>query len=73
MITQREFDAILGDTSKRIEGDLDWREDADHSPAREFRVEVTSDSGWPLFVVGRYNPCAGTLSYPLIDRGAGHI
>jgi hypothetical protein len=73
MITQQEFDAILGDTSKRIEGDLDWREDADHSPAREFRVEVKSDSGWPLFVVGRYNPCAGKLSYALIHRGAGRI
>jgi len=73
MITQQEFDAILGDTTKRIEGDIDWREDPDHSPAREFRVEVKSDSGWPLFVVGRYNPCAGTLSYVLIHRGAGRI
>jgi hypothetical protein len=73
MITQQEFDAILGDTTKRIEDDIDWREDADHSPALEFRVEVKSDSGWPLFVVGRYNPRAGTLSYAMIHRGAGRI
>jgi hypothetical protein len=73
MITQQEFDAILCDTTKCIEVDIDWHKDPDHSPAREFRVEVQSDSGWPIYVVGRYNPCAGTLSYALIHRGAGRI
>jgi hypothetical protein len=73
MITQQEFEIILADTTKRIEGDIHWREDADHSLAREFRVEVKSDSGWPLFLVGRYNPYAGTLSYVLIHRSAGRV
>lgn len=73
MITQQEFDAIVADASKRIEGDIFWREDADHSPAREFRVELRSDAGWPLVVVGRFNAYAGTLSYVLIHRGAGRI
>jgi hypothetical protein len=73
MISQQEFDAILADTSKRIAGDIEWREDADHSPAREFRVELRSDPGWPIVVVGRFNPYAGTLSYALIHRGAGRI
>lgn len=73
MNTQQEFETILADTTKRIEGDVDWREDADHSPAREFRVEVRSDTGWPLVVAGRFNPFAGTLSYVLIHRGAGRI
>jgi hypothetical protein len=73
MIAQQEFDAILADPSKRIEGDIDWREDADHSPAREFRVELRSDAGWPLVVVGRIKPFAGTLSYVLVHRGAGRI
>jgi hypothetical protein len=73
MITQQEFDAILADATKRIDGDIDWHEDADHSPAREFRVEVHSDAGWPLVLVGRFNPYAGTLSYGLIHRGAGRI
>jgi len=29
--------------------------------------------GWPLVVVGRWNPFAGTLSYALVHRGAGRI
>jgi hypothetical protein len=73
MITQQEFDVILGDPTKRIEGDIDWREDTNHSPALEFRVEVKSEAGWPLLVVGRYNPFAGTLSYVLLHRSAGRI
>lgn len=73
MITQQEFDTILSDTTKRVDGDIHWREDADHSPAREFRVELRSDPGWPIIVVGRFNPYAGTLSYVLVHRGAGRI
>jgi hypothetical protein len=73
MLNQQEFEAILGDESKRIEGDIAWRDDPEHSPAREFRVELRSDVGWPLFVVGRFNPWAGTLTYALIHRGAGRI
>jgi hypothetical protein len=73
MITQQEFEAILKDNSKRVSGNIEWREDADHSPAWEFRVELESDSGWPIVVVGRFNPYAGTLSYALIHRSAGRI
>lgn len=73
MITQQEFEGILADMSKVIDGDITWREDADHSPARGFRVEVRSDPGWPLLMVGRFDPYAGTLSYELLHRGAGRI
>lgn len=73
MITQQEFDAILSDDSKRIDGDIQWGEDKDHSPALEFRAELRSAAGWPIVVVGRFNPSAGTLSYALIHRGAGRI
>jgi hypothetical protein len=72
-ITQTEFEAILTDESKRIEGELRWREDEDHSPAREFRAEVHSDAAHPLFINGRLNRLAGTLSFTLIHRGAGRI
>lgn len=44
MLTQREFEAILADESKRIEDDIVWREDPEHSPAREFRAELRSDA-----------------------------
>jgi hypothetical protein len=47
MISQQEFDAILGDTTRRVAVNIEWREDADHAPAREFRVELQSDAGWP--------------------------
>ena len=72
-LTNSEFQAIVEDETKRVQGDVTWREDEDRSPAREFRVEVESESGWPLFVKGRYNPAAGTLTYALILKTAGRI
>lgn len=72
-ITNDEFEAMLTDPDKRIKGDLAWREDEDHSPAVEFRAEIQSGAGYPLFVCGRLNRLAGTLSYILIHRGAGRV
>lgn len=72
-ITQNEFQVMLADTTKRIDGDLRWKQDEDHSPAVEFRVEVASQAGYPLFVVGRFNDAAGTLSYVLIHRSTGRV
>ena len=72
-ISQQEFELILADDTKEIVQDLAWAEDEDHSPAREFRADVGSEAGYPLFVVGRYNSRSGTLSYALIHRGAGRI
>ena len=72
-LSQQEFDAIPSDDTKRIVGDIEWRDDEDHSPAREFRAEVASEAGYPLFVNGRCNPKAGTLSYTLVHRGVGRI
>ena len=72
-ISQQEFETILGDDSKTIEGDITWAEDTDHSPAQEFKADVTSEAGYPLFIVGRYSGLAGTLSYVLIYRGVGRI
>jgi len=72
-ITQNEFEIILADDTKRIEGDLNWKQDEDHSPAVEFRAEVLSGVGYPLFVAGRFNALAGTLTYTLVHRGTGRI
>ena len=72
-LTQVEFETLIEDRSKRIEGDLDWSEDEDHSPAVQFKAELQSDVGYPMFVRGRFNPLAGTLSYVLIHRGSGRI
>jgi hypothetical protein len=72
-MTQAEFDALLTDGSKTVVGDIAWTEDEDHSPAVEFRAEVESTPGYPLFVKGSYNPVIGALSYVLVHRGAGRI
>ena len=72
-LTQLEFDALLADATKRIDGDIDWVEDEDHSPSVEFRAEITSDAGYPLFVRGSFNKLAKALSYTLIHRAVGRI
>ena len=72
-LTQAEFEALLTDASKRIERDIAWQEDEDHSPSLEFRAEVASDSGWPLFVRGSFNPLIPALSFALILQNAGRI
>ena len=72
-MTQAEFEALLADATKRIEEDISWLGDEDRSPGLEFRVEVISDPGFPLFIKGWYNQEAQTLSYALIHRGVGRI
>lgn len=73
-LTNAEFTSILADPSKRIKGDIVWREDEDHSPAWEFRAEVDSEAGWPLFIRGRYNSqAAGSLTYALVLKTEGRI
>jgi len=72
-IIQSEFEAILTDTSKHIDGDIKWKSDEDHSPAVEFRVPVLSTSGFPLFVNGRFNDLARTLSFHLLHSGTGRV
>ena len=72
-LTNTEFASILADASKHIKGDIGWSRDEDHSPAWQFRAEVESEMGWPLFVQGRYNPLANSLSYVLILKGEGRI
>lgn len=73
MITQQEFEAILADTTKRIEGDLMWRDDTDKWPAKEFRAPVLFDGGDYLGIVGRWNPLTGKLSYALLHHGTGRV
>ena len=72
-LAQAEFEAILADPSKRIEGDIVWMEDEDHSPSFEFRADILSDAGWPIFIRGSVNKLARTLTYALIHRAVGRI
>lgn len=72
-MTQSEFEAFLLDASKTIEGDISWGEDEDHSPSSEFRVEVQSEVGYPIFVRGSYNPLISALTFAIIHRQVGRI
>ena len=65
--------SILEDEDKLIRADISWSEDDDHSSALEFRADVESSEGWPLFVKGRYNRRAGTLTFALILKTVGRI
>jgi hypothetical protein len=72
-LTDIEFQAILEDTSKRVDGDIVWKEDDDHSPSVEFLAEIHSDNGWPIFVRGSYNGLIPALSYMIILKTDGRI
>lgn len=73
MITLFECESIIEDPSKRIEGNLHWREIDNHQPACIFREPVLSNEEHPLEIMGRWNPMAGKLSYVLLYRGTGRI
>jgi len=73
IFSEREFEAILADPSKIIEGDLKWTEDEDKSPTLKFRVEVQSEPGYPLFISASCNRALPALTYSLIHRGVGRI
>lgn len=73
MLTSAEFESILADKSKRIDGNIEWVQDEDHSPAVEFRAEIQNEGGWPLFVRASYNPLARTVTFALILKTVGRI
>lgn len=62
-LTNLEFQTLLEDASKHIVEDIFWQEDEDHSPSVEFRAEVRSEAGYPLFVRASFNALAKTLTY----------
>jgi hypothetical protein len=54
-------------------GTSQWNDDPDHYPSVEFRVEVTSETGYPIVIIGSYNRLASALSYTMVHRGNGRI
>src|SRR3972149_10125941 len=72
-LTNAEFESILGEETKVVEGDIIWTDDEDHSPSVEFRVSVQSESGWALFIRGSMNPLVGALTFALILKTEGRI
>jgi len=72
-LTNTELETILNNATKRIDGDIAWQEDEDHSPCVEFCAEVASDAGWPLFIRASHNPLIPSLSYTMILKTAGRV
>lgn len=71
--SEADLAALLDDTTKTIEGDITWTEDEDHSPTIEFRAEIVSQAGYPIFVRGSYNYLAQTLTYAIIHASCRRI
>ncbi len=72
-MTRDEFEALMADKTKRIDRDISWVENEDHSPALEFRAEVDSEAGYPLYVKGYLNRAARKLTFSLIHGAEGRI
>ncbi len=71
--SKQDMKTIIEDETKSIDHDLVWRDDEDHSPAKEFRAAIHSNAGYPLDIRGYYSPNTGKLSYALICRGVGRL
>jgi hypothetical protein len=69
-LSQQEYDAIISDRTKVIEEDIVW-EGPGNSPTREFRIDIDSSEGYPIFIKGWYNPRSGKLSFSIIHRTVG--
>lgn len=72
-MTQEDFDILIEDTSKTINGDIEWNTDEDHSPSVEFRAEITSDPGYPIYIRGSYNSLIDALTFAIIHKSVGRI
>ena len=69
---QQEYEAIINDPHKVIREIIHWAGNP-NSTRREFKVDVESDEGYPIFVKGWYNSSSGKLSYSIIHRTVGRI
>lgn len=72
-MNQGEYEALMSDTTKRIDRQIDWSIDEDHSPAVSFLVEINSEPAYPLYAKGYLNRAARKLTYVLIHRAEGRI
>lgn len=71
--SEEDLESIINDDSKSIDADLVWQDDEDHFPSKEFRTDVQTDAGHPLFIYGHYSPTTEKLSFTLVHRRVGRI
>lgn len=68
-----DFQAILRDTSKRVEGNLSWSRPQPGTPWVKFRANIASEAGYPLQVEGSHNPLAEKTTFTVLYAGKGRI
>ena len=72
MLSQEEFDSLINDSSKRINGDITWSE-GNSAFSVKFRAEIITNNNDDLFVQGSWNSMIEALSYHLVYRSVGRI
>ncbi|MBD2635847.1 hypothetical protein H6G52_10805 [Limnothrix sp. FACHB-881] len=71
MLNQEEFEALINDPNKLIEGDITWKKE--RSPWSGFKVNIISPSDYPIVLKGNYNPIIAKLTYAIIHCQVGCI
>jgi hypothetical protein len=71
VLSQTEFETLILDTDKSIEGDIIWTQERE--PWLGFRKKITSRADYPIFLKGSYNPFIPALSYVIIYEAIGRI
>lgn len=72
-MTQGELAAILADTTKRVAGDLSWRQHSDISFAVAFRADVVNSAGDTYRVAGYFNRETGVTTFSLFSDADGRV
>lgn len=73
MLNQADFEVIISDASKCIDGNITWQTNPQHALWVNFRAEIDSVSGYLLLIQGSYNPIIDALGYHLIHPPYGRI
>lgn len=68
VLSDQEFTKIISDKSKRIMENITWEGDRENSEIVKFRVPITSDNRYPIFINGSYNRYLERLSYKIIHK-----
>ncbi len=73
-MTEAEISALLADTTKRIEGDIEWQVDKPSPHVAYFRASVLSEEiDVPLFVKVTYNRILRKTSMALFSQTDGRL
>lgn len=73
ILSQREFEDIINDQTKKIADDITWKGDTETSEIVKFRALIESEEKYPIFVDGSYNRFLERVSYKIIHKKAGRI